>query len=57
MVGADANSHKRLWGSSNTNQRGVKLAEFLIWYFFADNRSKFSMLIELLDIQEAKLKI
>lgn len=29
LIGCDANSHHRVWGSSDTNQRGSKLFEFI----------------------------
>lgn len=29
VIGADCNAHNTLWGSSNINERGMKLAEYL----------------------------
>lgn len=29
ILGCDTNSHHTLWGSSDTNQRGIELVEFL----------------------------
>jgi len=30
IVGTDCNAHSQLWGSSDTNERGVKLMDFIM---------------------------